>query len=75
MSASLTLFLRAEYVLSSVIARGEGREFWDQVSMDHGHLGQAASECDSHVRHCIYREVLPKRARGAGGLPTQGEVD
>jgi len=53
----------------------EGRDFGDQVTIYHRHLGQAAGESDRPVVHCVYREVVPDRGRGVGGLLAQGEVD
>jgi len=42
------------------------------VSIYHGHPVQAAGESYSPVGHCVYREVVPERGRGAGVFQLRG---
>ena len=58
---------RSEHYALHQGLRGEvGRNLGDQVCIYHGHPGQAAGEGDSRVGHCVYREVVRVRGRGAG---------
>jgi len=69
MSASLTPFFRAEYVLGISDYGEVGRNIRDQVCVDHGHLGLATREGDRPLSHGVYQELGPDRGGLAGDFP------